>query len=101
MLADGRQTVLPPTIHPDLKKPYRWGNGATPLNTELAQIALLRSDWEERVEAVLAKDGYEPEPPKEEKRAFDQTSPFQQINNLATNNIPAMAAPVNLFNSPR
>ena len=26
------------------------GNGATPLNTELQQIAVLRSDWEERVE---------------------------------------------------
>ena len=63
MLAEGRQTVLPPTIHPDLKAPYRWGNGATPLNTELQQIAVLRSDWEERVEAVLAKYGYEPEPP--------------------------------------
>ena len=31
MLAEGRQTVLPPTVHPDLKAPYRWGNGATPL----------------------------------------------------------------------
>jgi len=79
MLAEGRQTVLPPTIHPDLKVPYRWGNGATPLNTELQQIALLRSDWEERVETVLAKYGYEPEPPKDEQRAFDDTSPFQQI----------------------
>jgi len=64
MLAEGRQTVLPPTVHPDLKAPYRWGNGATPLNTELQQIAVLRSDWEERVETVLAKYGYEPEPPQ-------------------------------------
>src|SRR5262245_25037804 len=49
MLAEGRQTVLPPTEHPDLKRPYRWGNGATPLNTESERIALLRSDWLERV----------------------------------------------------
>jgi hypothetical protein len=64
MLAEGRQTVLPPTIHPDLKAPYRWGNGATPLNTELGDIAVLRPDWEERVEAVLARYGYEPDPRK-------------------------------------
>jgi len=80
MLAEGRQTVLPPTIHPDLKAPYRWGNGATPYNTELKDIAVLRPDWEERVEAVLAKHGYEPEPPKSEQRTFDETSPFFQIN---------------------
>src|SRR5215813_399610 len=83
MLAEGRQTVLPPTIHPDLKAPYRWGNGATPLNAVLGDIAVLRSDWEERVEAVLVKHGYEPEPPKSEQRTFDETSPFFQINRQA------------------
>jgi AAA domain-containing protein/bifunctional DNA primase/polymerase-like protein len=101
MLAEGRQTVLPPTIHPDLKKPYRWGNGATPLNTDLAQIALLRSDWEARVEAALAKYGYEPEPPKEEQRTFDETSPFQQINNLAMNNLPDWVPALNLYSCRR
>jgi hypothetical protein len=83
MLAEGRQTVLPPTIHPDLKAPYRWGNGATPYNTALEDIAVLRGDWEERAEAVLAKHGYEPEPPKSEQRTFDETSPFFQINRQA------------------
>jgi hypothetical protein len=79
MLAEGRQTVLPPTVHPDLKAPYRWGNGATPLNTELDQLALLRADWEQRVEEVLAKHGYEPEAPKDEQHAFDDTSPWQHL----------------------
>jgi AAA domain/Bifunctional DNA primase/polymerase, N-terminal len=101
MLAEGRQTVLPPTIHPDLKKPYRWGNGATPLNTELPQIALLRSDWEERVEAVLAKHGYELQPPKDEQRAFDETSPFQQINNVAMANLPDWVPALNLYSCRR
>src|SRR5437868_1736837 len=75
MLAEGRQTVLPPTQHPDLTAPYRWGNGAMPLNTALEDIALLRGDWEERVEIVLAKHGYQPEPPKDEQHTFDETSP--------------------------
>ena len=101
MLAEGRQTVLPPTVHPDLKAPYRWGNGATPLNTELQQIAVLRSDWEERVETVLAKYGYEPEPPKDEQRTFDDTSPFQQINNLAMANLPEWVPALNLYNCRR
>jgi hypothetical protein len=101
MLAEGRQTVLPPTVHPDLKAPYRWGNGATPLNTELQQIAVLRSDWKERVETVLAKYGYEPEPPKDEQRGFDDTSPFQQINNLAMANLPEWVPALNLYNCRR
>jgi hypothetical protein len=101
MLAEGRQTVLPPTIHPDLKAPYRWGNGATPLNTDLAQIALLRSDWEERVEAGLAKYGYEPEPPKDEQRSFDETSPLQQINNLAMANLADWVPALNLYSCRR
>ena len=101
MLAEGRQTVLPPTIHPDLKAPYRWGNGATPHNTELKDIAVLRPDWEERVEAVLARYGYQPEPPKSEQRAFDEASPFQQINKLALENLPEWVPALNLHNCRR
>jgi hypothetical protein len=101
MLADGRQTVLPPTSHPDLKQPYKWGNGATPLNTDLHQIAVLRSDWEERVEAVLAKYGYEPESAKGEQRTFDETSPFQQINNLAMANLPEWVPALQLYSCRR
>jgi hypothetical protein len=101
MLADGRQTVLPPTSHPDLKQPYKWGNGATPLNTDLPQIGVLRSDWEGRVEAVLAKYGYEPEPPKDEQRTFDEGSPFQQINNLAMANLPEWVPALQLYSCRR
>src|SRR5262245_39764152 len=101
MLAEGRQTVLPPTIHPDLKKPYRWGNGATPLNTQIAQIALLRIDWEERVEVVLAKYGHESESSKSEQRTFDETSPFQQINNLAMASLPEWVPALNLYSCRR
>jgi len=88
MLAEGRQTVIPPTVHPDLRAPYRWGNGATPLNTELEQIAFLRSDWEARVEEVLSRHGYKREEEQPELQPRDDTSPFAHINALALDNLP-------------
>jgi AAA domain-containing protein/bifunctional DNA primase/polymerase-like protein len=83
MLAEGRQTVLPPTQHPDLKQPYRWGNGATPLNTELERVAFLRPDWLERVEGVLCRHGYQKETEPEPAKGFDDSSPFHQLNQVA------------------
>jgi bifunctional DNA primase/polymerase-like protein len=96
MLAEGRQTVLPPTIHPDLKAPYRWGNGATPLNTELSAMASLREDWEARVEEILGRRGYQPEPPAAET-PHDESSPFQQINALALDNLPEWVPALELY----
>jgi hypothetical protein len=96
MLAEGRQTVLPPTIHPDLNAPYRWGNGATPLNTGLSAMAMLREDWEARVEEVLSRHGYQPEPPAEEK-SYDDSSPFQQINTLALQNLREWVPALDLY----
>src|SRR5262249_31761299 len=29
VLSAGRQTVIPPSIHPDTQQPYRWTNGAS------------------------------------------------------------------------
>jgi AAA domain-containing protein/bifunctional DNA primase/polymerase-like protein len=96
MLAEGRQTVLPPTEHPDLKAPYRWGNDATPLNTALGDMAVLREDWEARVEEVLSKRGYQPEL-TEPARPFDDKSPFQQINTLALDNLPEWVPALGLY----
>lgn len=42
ILWDGKQTILPPSIHPDTKKPYRWINGDL---TKHAQD-LPELDWE-------------------------------------------------------
>src|SRR5262245_7971237 len=96
MLAEGRQTVLPPTIHPDLKSPYRWGNGATPLNTAIEDMAVLREDWEARVEEALGRRGYQPEP-TEPERPLDDGSPFRQINTLALENLPEWIPQLELY----
>lgn len=60
IIAGGRQTVLPPTIHPGTKAPYRW-TGDDQLGA-LAPDALprLSADIAARITAVLVPFGYEP-----------------------------------------
>jgi len=51
LISTGRQTVLPPSIHPDTKEPYEWcdkeGNPAphTLTNTDLDSLPTLPKNW--------------------------------------------------------
>jgi hypothetical protein len=77
VLATGRQTVLPPTVHPVTNRPYEWGNGATLYNTDAAQLPEWPADATELIHAVLEVYGGEPKmgmpPPAED-------SPFKDLN---------------------
>jgi hypothetical protein len=54
VLGDGRQTVIPFSIHPDTDKPYEWVGPATLLNTPLADLQLWPDDIGERLRKELA-----------------------------------------------
>jgi hypothetical protein len=41
ILANRKQTVLPPTIHEDTGKPYEWVNGRSLFDTPLSELPLL------------------------------------------------------------
>jgi Bifunctional DNA primase/polymerase, N-terminal len=56
VLSDGRQTVIPPTIHPDNGQPYRWTNGHSLYDTSPEQLPELPADYRERIMAL----GYQP-----------------------------------------
>lgn len=43
ILSTGGQTVIPPTIHPDTKRPYRW-DGPSLLDVPLAELPTLPAD---------------------------------------------------------
>jgi hypothetical protein len=57
ILSTGRQTVIPPSIHPDTKEAYRWTNGRSLYDTPLAELPLLPRDYRERILRL----GYAPE----------------------------------------
>ncbi|MGA7329222.1 MAG: bifunctional DNA primase/polymerase [Rhodomicrobium sp.] len=55
ILAMGRQTVLPPTIHPDTKEPYQWLTQATLFNTRVEDLPLTPDNIADIIETALAK----------------------------------------------
>src|SRR5262245_51791034 len=61
VLSDGKQTVLPPTIHPDTGRPYIWTSDYTLYNVRSNELVQLPDDYIERIEALLWPLGYEPE----------------------------------------
>ena len=54
LLGDGRQTVIPPSVHPDTERPYEWLGLATLLNTPLADLPLWPGDIGECLRKELA-----------------------------------------------
>src|SRR5262249_50793054 len=61
-LSTGRQTVIPPSIHPDTKEPYRWTNGKSLYDTALTELPLLPRDYRERILALGYTAKRTPEP---------------------------------------
>jgi hypothetical protein len=99
LLASGRQTVLPPTIHPDTKKPYVWGNGLTLYNIDIQTLPVLPADAVERIAAALAPFGYK----EENKPVLDSESggPFREINELALSNLAKWVPDLGLYKCAR
>jgi bifunctional DNA primase/polymerase-like protein/uncharacterized protein DUF3987 len=88
LIADGRQTVLPPTIHPDTGAPYRWvGNSLDLYDPD--ELPLLDADTIGDIGAVLIPFGWKPDPPpgKPGNGGFildeDANSPHRALNNFA------------------
>lgn len=61
LLAHGKQTVIPPTVHPDTQRPYVWLTDETLLNTAPADLPELPDDIAEQIAAALTPHGYAPQ----------------------------------------
>jgi len=88
LIADGRQTVLPPTIHEKTGLPYRWVG--LPLDAfDPKDLPLLPADAIAKIDAVLAPLGWKPEPIKAGHGGaalFDmdgEFTPHRQLNEFA------------------
>src|SRR5215831_3401609 len=49
ILSTGRQTVVPPSIHPIKNEPYYWANGRSVYDTPVGDVPLLPRDYRERI----------------------------------------------------
>jgi hypothetical protein len=96
LLCHGRQTVLPPTLHPTTGRPYAWVSSDTLLNTDIDSLPVLPDNIAELIAEALAPYGYEPA----ENRALqegDGDTLWREVNETALLNldkwVPALRLP--------
>lgn len=96
LLCHGRQTVLPPTIHPDTGLPYSWVSGETLENVDIDSLPVLPDNIAELIAEALAPLGYEP-PNEYQVSEGDGDTIWRDINDTALLNfdrwVPALKLP--------
>ena len=103
LIGPGRQTVLPPTIHPDTGAPYRWSGSESLEDLQPHELPTLPADIAERITAALLPLGYRPEPPPHEHSNGgnsgdgDSDNPHRQLNDEALANLDAWVPALMLY----
>ena len=100
VLSDGKQTVIPPTLHPDTGRPYSWESQWTLYNARPSELTELPADYIERIERILAPLGYAPEPPRPKGNGHageESESPFRELNNRALRDLAAWVPELGLY----
>jgi hypothetical protein len=101
LLTDRRQTVIPPSIHPDLGRPYVWRGEQTLLNTRAEDLPYLSPDdiarFREAVEVTLKKPIREPREPRQDMPPPEDMNPWQRMNWVASNNLDAWVSDLHLY----
>ena len=75
LLSNGKQSVLPPSIHPRTSEPYTWETKRTLLDTSLAELPEAPDNLEEIIAEALKPFGYEAEP---ERASFEWDGAVQE-----------------------
>jgi hypothetical protein len=101
ILSTGRQTVIPPSIHPDTKEPYRWTNGKSLYDTALTELPPLPRDYRERIMALgyTPKRTPEPKPDNVAPATLEPSDdkPCREMNETALKNLAAWVPALNLY----
>ncbi|MGE0602214.1 MAG: bifunctional DNA primase/polymerase [Xanthobacteraceae bacterium] len=103
IIGPGRQTVLPPTIHPDTHEPYRW-IGAALEDFDPDDLPRLDADIADQIAAALKPFGYEEEkqhaPLSNGGESFAD-KPHRQLNETALANLDAWVPKLQLYRCKR
>jgi Bifunctional DNA primase/polymerase, N-terminal/Protein of unknown function (DUF3987) len=97
IIGPGRQTVLPPTIHPDTGEPYRWLGSRTLVDVRPQDLPSLPEDVSERIDEALTPFGYQSPPTRTTAGADDDEAPHRQLNNAGLANLPAWVPALKLY----
>ncbi len=101
VLSVGRQTVLPPSVHPDTGLPYVWSTVRTLLDTSVESLPELPADYVTRIEDAIKGAGLiadiEEEPKPKRAEVCDEDSPYAQLNKLALRNLEKWVPDLGLY----
>lgn len=104
LIGPGRQTVLPPTIHPDTDEPYRWTGAEALEDVNPSELTELPPDIIARIGDALRPFGWAPErayTPLAPGSAADADNPWRKLNELALGNLSAWVPALNLYRCKR
>jgi Bifunctional DNA primase/polymerase, N-terminal len=87
LLCKGKQTVIPPTIHPDTYRPYEWLTDDTLEYVSPENLPMLPDDIAERIAAALRPFGYEA--PVERSAPLGGSGTGREINDVVLANLDA------------
>ena len=97
LIGPGRQTVLPPTMHPDTGQPYVWTGSETLEDVAPDQLPELAADIVDRISVALAPFGYQATDPPVRADGDDEDSPHRQLNDAALANLSAWVPALGLY----
>lgn len=104
LIGPGRQTVLPPTIHPDTEEPYRWTGTDALEDVDPSELTELPPDIIARMGEALRPFGWSPEreyAPLAGTGGGDPDSPWREVNTRALANLSAWVPALNLYRCKR
>lgn len=106
LLADGKQSVLPPSIHPKTGRPYEWMSARTLLDTPLAELTELPDNAADLIADALRPLGYKVEQAFEFSGELNEsrsqsTDFFRRLNEDALANLDAWVPRLNLYRAIR
>jgi hypothetical protein len=105
-LSEGRQTLLPPTLHPETGNPYEWVGEGRLEDSTISDMPWLPDNAIELIEAALAPFGYSKDrqphrnPSSEPGKALEPTenaNVFRELNEAALANLPAWVPWLGLY----
>jgi hypothetical protein len=97
IIGAGRQTVLPPTIHPDTGKPYRWLGPEALEDLRPQELPQLPDDFADQITSALTPFGCEEPRLHVADGDGEDDSPHRQLNNAALANLPAWVPALHLY----
>jgi hypothetical protein len=99
LIGPGRQTVLPPTVHPDTKEPYRWSGPDALEDVAPQELPELGPDIVEKISAVLRPFGYEPPTERAAGNGAGNgdDTPHRQLNEAALAELDAWIPALGLY----